>query len=469
MMVKATKSELKSLYEAADQFEKLSPWEWVSEYQLLIVEDPETHIMGFCCVIGNKVDERGLKVYLGIDGLRHYIEMLDFNRLTIEDEAFGSLLSRETCLSVGFNRFLDLKQEDYTQLRNLDIEFRHRDVVPQFRDCLAGFLPTPLTGGWQSRFLTQTLKQVSELARLIKETPSFQLKEDQVLMRVQDFEGDWKTLKISLAVFLEQISDTGAHYENELAAYRISKLPSTHMVFEVAQFLMPRPVEESNNSRPYYPMITAILEQETKQLVFAEMSNPSLESQENILSQFANTLLKDLAFKPQCLVTDCDAVLRHFKDFSVKTKIPLKKVTELEAANEFVSDLLKVEQQMDLSLDFDAEENIDLVLATTKEICQNILECESLSRHLPQNVKRQFTNIIELFHVVMLGHFKEFPDHWTVENVERACKEILPSLLSEEELKVVPDILTHYLDIVGEAELIPNYINLQKCVTQVYS
>lgn len=453
-MVKATKLELKSLYEVAHEFERLQPWEWISEYQLLVVEDPETHIMGFCCIIGNKSDERGLKVYLGIDGLRHYIEMLEFNQLTIEDETLDSLLSRETCLSVGFNRVSEL---------------RNREVVAQFRDCLAGFVPISLTGGWQCRFLTQALKQVGELAELVKETPSFMLEDDQVLMRLQDFEGNWKTLKISLSVFLEQMKETGARYENELAAYRISKLPSTNMVFEIAQFLMPRPIEEKGDSRAYYPMITAILEKETKQLVFAEMSSPSLESQEIILSRFANTLIKDLEFKPQCLVTDCEAVLRQFKDFSDKTKIPLMKVSELEAATDFVCDLMKIEEQFDTSMKVDIEENIDLVLLTSRKICQNILECDALSRHLPEGVKRQFTNIVELFHVVMLGHFRELPDHWSVQNVERACKEILPGLLTEEELKIVPDILTHYLDVVGEAELIPNYIHLQKCVTESYS
>ena len=30
-MVKATKLELKSLYEAADEFERLQPWEWTRE------------------------------------------------------------------------------------------------------------------------------------------------------------------------------------------------------------------------------------------------------------------------------------------------------------------------------------------------------------------------------------------------------------------------------------------------------
>lgn len=453
-MVKATKLELRSLYGAADEFEKLQPWEWMSEYQLLVVEDPETHMMGFCCITGNKLDKRGLKVYLGIDGLRHYIEMLDFNQLKIEDEMLDSLLSRETCLSVEFNRVSELRNQ------------RGR---AQFRDCLAGFVPTSLTDGWQCRFLTQALKQVAELAELIKETSSFVLEEDQVLMRLQDFEGNWKTLKISLSVFLEQMKETGALYEDELAAYRISKLPSTNMVFEIAQFLMTRPIEEKGDSRAYYPMITAILEKETKQLVFAEMLNPSLESQELILSRFANTLIKDLEFKPQCLVTDCEAVLRHFKDFSNKTKIPLMKVPELEAATEFICDLMKIEEQFDTSMEVDIEENIDLVLLTSKEICQNILECETLSRHLSEGVKRQFTNIVELFHVVMLGHFQELPDHWSVQNVGRACKEILPELLTEEELKIVPEILTHYLDVVGEAELIPNYIHLRKCVSESYS
>ena len=143
------------------------------------------------------------------------------------------------------------------------------------------------------------------------------------------------------------------------------------------------------------------------------------------------------------------------------------KVPELEAT--FVCDLMKIEEQFDASMEVDIEENIDLVLLTSREICQNILECDALSRHLPEGVKQQFTNIVELFHVVMLGHFQELPDHWSVQNVERACKEVLPGLLTEEELKIVPDILTHYLDVVGEAELIPNYIHLQKCVTESYS
>lgn len=443
MMMKATQLEWNSLYEAAHEFANLKPWEWMSEYQLLVVEDPKTHIKGFCCILGNHSDAKGLKVYPGIEGLRYYIDMLEANQLTIEDKTVEGLLSRETCLSVGFKEAGTI----------------------HFRDSLIGFVPTEVTDEWQCQFLMHALKQVCELAKLIKNTPSFILEEDQVLMRLQEENLNWKTLKLSLSVFLEQLNETKPVYEDELMAYRISKLPSTDMVFEITQFLMPRPIEEKA-SRAYYPMITAVLEQKMKQLVFVEMSDPSVTSQELIVGQFAQTLLKDLEFKPQCLVTDCEAVFRQFSDFSAKTKIPLQKVNELESASEFISDLMNIEEHMNANRNDDIDETIDLILSTSKEICQSILGSDTLSSHLSETVKNQFSNVVELFHVVMLGHFKELPDHWSEENVTKACKEILPTLLTEEELKIVPDILTHYLDVVGEAEVIPNYLHLQKCVTQ---
>lgn len=57
-------------------------------------------------------------------------------------------------------------------------------------------------------------------------------------------------IKNIVICFLQQLDETGAYYGNELAAYRISKLPATDMVFEITQFLMPSPVEEKDQSRP---------------------------------------------------------------------------------------------------------------------------------------------------------------------------------------------------------------------------
>ena len=215
--------------------------------------------------------------------------------------------------------------------------------------------------------------------------------------------------------------------------------------------------------------MTVILEQETKQLIFVEMSSPSRENQEQILSQVAKTLLHELEFRPKAFVTDCDAVMRQFKDFAGQTKINLLRIQELKVANQFADDLMMVDRQLSTFVKEDEfEREIDVVLSTSKEICQRILSSDVLSRELTDKGKNQFENIVELFHVVMLGHFHELPDHWSIENVELACKEVLPSLLGEEELQLVPEVLSHYLNIVGEAEKNSNYEIIEQCVRRCY-
>lgn len=445
--MEATKLEMNSLQDIAGRLKQLKPWEWMTESQLFVVKESQTPLMGFCCMQENKRNEMELKVYLGLEGLRHYIEMLDLDSIEPLQDVLGPHFSRETCLSVVFN------QEEI-----------------KFYDCQFGFMDEELHQGWKVNFLSEVLSQIYELVKLMKETPSFLLNEDQTLMRLQDDLGQWKTLKVSLSIFLEQLKEEGIAYKNELEAYRVFKLPQTEMIFEIAQFLMPRAVEETEHSRAYYPMITAILEQETKQLVFVEMSSPTPKSQEEILSKFAVTLRNDLGFRPKQLVTDCEEIIRNFKDFSNQIKVPLIKVPELEAANSFINELMAIEQQMS---EFIAEEEgieneIELVLSTSKEICRYILSSDSLSGWLSEGAKVQFESIIELFHVVMLGHFHELPSHWSLNSVERACKEILPNLLTKEELVLVPEVLIHYLNVVGEAEKNPNYQVLEQCIRKCY-
>ena len=105
--------------------------------------------------------------------------------------------------------------------------------------------------------------------------------------------------------------------------------------------------------------------------------------------------------------------MRQFKDFAGQTKINLLRVQELKVANQFADDLMMVDRQLSTFVKEDEfEREIDVVLSTSKEICQRILSSDVLSRELTDKGKNQFENIVELFHVVMLGHFHELPDHW---------------------------------------------------------
>ena len=67
--------EWQALFEAAGEFYKLRPWEWMEDSELFGVLNPETGEIGYCCVMGNLGELLALGVYLGSDGLETYLMM----------------------------------------------------------------------------------------------------------------------------------------------------------------------------------------------------------------------------------------------------------------------------------------------------------------------------------------------------------------------------------------------------------
>ena len=101
------------------------------------------------------------------------------------------------------------------------------------------------------------------------------------------------------------------------------------------------------------------------------------------------------------------------------------------------------------------EEIITTTLETTSQICKTILNTNLVK--LPQEAKNKFTDTIQLIQILMLSNFKEFPDHWTLDSIQKTYHQILPNLLTETERKYTKDILITYLDIVGNATNLSSY------------
>ena len=203
-------------------------------------------------------------------------------------------------------------------------------------------MPIELEDSRKCRFLTQALVQCMEVIKIIKQH-EYQLKGDEILVRVQGYQQEWQTLKVSMSLFLEQFSELKYEYKNELAAYRINKLPQYNLVFEVVQFLLPDPVQPNSGERPFFPLITAMVEQNNGQLVFAEMTDSSRESYERLLDKIAQMFMNELKFRPACLVSDHDEIIDYLKDFCQKSKIPILKVDRLEVAHDLMDELVDSE------------------------------------------------------------------------------------------------------------------------------
>lgn len=463
----STVADWNRLYQASIEFKNLRPWDFITERQVFAVQDPETNLTGFCCILGKKGKHFALNVYLGIEGLKGYLQMLELGADELWHPSYFKILWGQTCLVASFENRSQLSQKDLNQIKSLGLKFRGKSEWPQFRDYQAGFLPIELQDSWQCRFLTIALEQATQLAKLIQDNQA-KATGDQIFIRIQNQQSEWNTLKVSMNLFLEQLSELQITYSNELEAYRVTKLPQYEMVFEVTQFLLPNPIQTSPDSRAFFPMITAIIEKDSKQLVLAEMTDSSRQSYDEILSKFAKILTQELKFRPACLISDHQEVIDVFQDFCHKTKIPILKVDYLEGAHDFMDDLVDWTSDEQSQSKEDTLNQVDIMMQTVREICKTILNSDSLCKDMSEEVKAQFSNIVELFHIVMLGNFNEFPDYWTPDHVEKACCEILPNILNEEELKLVPQILYRYLFIAGESKIMANSDKLQQRVKMIY-
>lgn len=81
--------------------------------------------------------------------------------------------------------------------------------------------------------------------------------------------------------------------------------------------------------------------------------------------------------------------------------------------------------------------------------------------------KRGFEQIVTLFILTMYSAFGRLPNKWTVRSVEGCCQEVLPGILSESLLLVMPPVLAFFLAYLEEAGHIKNGIALIRAVNRV--
>lgn len=108
----------------------------------------------------------------------------------------------------------------------------------------------------------------------------------------------------------------------------------------------------------------------------------------------------------------------------------------------------------------DMRELIDIKLETTRAICNTIIDSNLLN--LSRDAKLEFADVMDLVTILMLEYAGEFPEDWTSEKLVDVYHFILPTLLEPEERQNIKDIIMTYVEFVGEALELPNYIEIKK-------
>ena len=69
--------QLKELYEAAVDFKKAEPWEYLYDADIICVENPADGSIGYCSVMGKGGEHFALGVYLGDGGIYGFSNMMN--------------------------------------------------------------------------------------------------------------------------------------------------------------------------------------------------------------------------------------------------------------------------------------------------------------------------------------------------------------------------------------------------------
>ncbi|HAX73014.1 MAG TPA: hypothetical protein DCY20_05770 [Firmicutes bacterium] len=465
---KATEAQWRSLLDVIQQFKEVKPWRYLDEQDVFVVRDPETGMEVYCCVVGPDGIHETFSVYLGAEGIDSYCKMINLDQSRIWHPSYLKTLLSQKCFMLSFENELHIDEKTRNQYQSLYYDFNGQHAYPKLSEYDCGMMPIPFYSGWQCTLMTQALMLCLKVVKLIQTQAiniSFDLEE--LLCFEFDEQLGWQYEYVPKSK-LKSCQKQELSYENDIQSYKLKKCPQSHLTFEMIQFILPDAVRDLEHERPYFPLITALIERDSRDILFAEMGYSTKESKKQMVGKIVNFMLNELRFRPLQLAVDDEELKDYLFGLCDKTDIKLLFEEKLEVAYDFMKEVLHTEDEdEEVMAEQRQQERIELMLTTTKQVCKLITDSDSLSKNLTPFAREQFSNVIELFQVTMVRHFNEYDHEWTVANFKVALNEILPSLLYDEEMAVLPLVLTEYLGILGQAGVMNNYEQFQDILQEM--
>lgn len=331
---------MKRLYEAADSFRKLAPWEWMDDDRIFGVKNPETGVIDYCGVLGALHEVFALVVYEGPEGLHGYLKLLsgELGEMSLHGVEY------QRALMASFDDRRDLAPEDLAVIRSLNLKFRGKNGWPMFRHHLPGYLPWFVTES-QAGILATCLEQALDVLPRYRENPG--LLQDPTsnshLVRVfgsQQSQAGWRDEILPAPPPPSKDSSTVCTVPiDEVGIARIRRQQRKRRgVWEIGFCYAPVPIREQCDERPYFPRLLGIIDQATG-LILAVL----LQKQGKHVRVFRDQILSCLEqrdFLPEHLLVDHDEAAALAEPIAAALGIALHRVRELPAFAEALDGLI---------------------------------------------------------------------------------------------------------------------------------
>ena len=443
------------LYEVCKKLRKLNPWEFWSNQDIILIEDPVTKMMGYCVVEQDPLDGTlMINILHGQAGMRAYLESLNYDFEELEDMNYIKSSYRQQGFLLLYANRDELFEEDYERIKSVGMSFRGKAQWPILRRLFPGSKPWLLETDEDVRLLTMYLDQLVQVLTDFDQG-KIDLRENFYLtISVQN--GKW-TL-----TYTEEDELLGEEeifiYPNELKAHRVSKLPKQPVIMEGSQFYLPTPLWDEENNRELFPLLTTFINHESGEVYSGEIYKSTREELELVSDRLADLMLTRLQFRPREII-----VLDLISDFCEKANIDCD-LGPTVAADAFMSSFLSTQMG-----DLNGEEQAFLHLIQAAEQSYEVM----LETHLGQMlnpIQKSALKDIWIYSVLFLyKEFNELPGEWSKEGFEA----LLQSHLLEESVKndyrpYIGSSIKAYLDCQQELGLFKNSFVLSHVLAKYY-
>lgn len=286
------------LLDAAEEFKKMKPWNWLSDDQLIAILHPDTEELYICSILGMGGIEFGLSAFRGINSIEF------FNQLIFDPNFSERDYMKQDRLTVDFVNRDELSNKDYKLLKEYGRSYRGKNQWPVFRSYWPGFYPWFLVDE-EVQELLFILEQLNNLCKNVQDRPGI-IKHYQgdgrlFLWKYEEETGKWEKGQIVITKE-ENLDQQVPLYVNELELQHIKQsIKKSNVIVELDSDYVLTPIQENKNDRPYYPMLMLLAEQTYGQIVFYEMfTDDSIEAVQLYFIEFIkkfNNLPKEIRVK----------------------------------------------------------------------------------------------------------------------------------------------------------------------------
>lgn len=243
-----------ALLQAVRKFKALRPWEWMADSDVFAVENPETHQVGYCSILGALDQIYALNVYPGSAGWDSYHQMKQSRQHVVAGPSLlegHRLLNSQTCICAILEDRHRLEPSDYQLIQAHNFRFRGNKAWPLFRSFQPGFVPWFVDSD-EAHFLTLALEQAVLIAQRVRLNPDTLATKDgqdnHCLVRVYRnavWQDEWQPLP-------QPSNQLPTPHIDELQLARVKRANYNKQgTWETDCIPMPIVIEEGR--RPFYP------------------------------------------------------------------------------------------------------------------------------------------------------------------------------------------------------------------------